>query len=169
MTTKTARLKGFRGFLILLVALFLLTGCSVLKSKKAPSTTPSGTTPALRSTNVYLDFGDVLLPKKLKVDRGNSLVFSTSGITAGLLSLKGRVEVNSLISFFENKMPVDGWQLISAIRASRSMLLFKKQTRWCVISIIEGKISTRAEIWVAPTVDGRAPTMDRLESGLLKQ
>jgi hypothetical protein len=169
MTTKTARLKGFGGLVILLVSLFLITGCSALKSNKAPSTTPSGKTPAHQSTNVYLDFGDVLLPKQLKADRGNSFVFSTAGFTAGILSLKGRVEANSLISFFENKMPVDGWELISAIKSSRSMLLFKKQTRWCVISIIEGQMSTRAEVWVAPTMDGRAPTMEGLESGLLKQ
>lgn len=162
MTTKTARLRGLDGFVIILVALFLITGCSALKSKKAPSTTPSRTTPASQSANVYLDFGDVLLPKQLKADRGNSFVFSTAGFTAGLLSLKGRVEANSLISFFENKMPVDGWQLISAIKASRSMLLFKKQARWCVISIIEGQMSTRTEVWVAPTMDGQA-------TGLLKQ
>ena len=143
------------------IALMLFTGCSALKSKKAPSAGPSGSTAAPQAKNVYLDFGDVLLPRQLKVDRGDSFVFSTSGFTAGLLSLKGRVEINSLIAYFESKMPVDGWQLISAIKASRSMLLFKKQARWCVISIIEGQLSTRVEIWVAPTMGGTDP-------GLLK-
>jgi hypothetical protein len=142
-------------------ALLLFTGCSALSSKKAPPTGSTGSRVAPQPKNVYLDFGDVLLPRQLKVDRGNSFVFSTAGFTAGLLSLKGRVEVNSLITFFENKMPVDGWQLISAIKASRSMLLFKKQARWCVISIIEGQLSTRVEIWVAPT-------MGATEPGLLK-
>lgn len=145
----------------LLTAITLVSGCSALKSKKAPASSSPGSTAAPQPKTVYLDFGDVLLPKELKVDRKNSFVFSTSGFTAGLLSLKGRVEINSLISFFENKMPVDGWQMIGEIKASRSMLLFKKETRWCVVQIIEGQMSTLTEIWVAPT-------MVKDEGGLLK-
>lgn len=157
MTVETTKVKFLSVCAIVVTAMFLLTGCSALKSKKATPKSPTGsasTVTAPKSKNVYLDFGDVLLPKQLKTDHKNSFVFSTSGFTAGVLSLKGRVEVNSLMNFFENKMPVDGWQLISAIKASRSMLLFKKQERWCVISIIEGRMSASVEIWVAPTLGG---------------
>lgn len=157
MTVETTKVRFLSVCAIALAAMFLVTGCSALKSKKAPPkspTSPTGTVSAPKSKSVYLDFGDVLLPKQLKTDRKNSFVFSTSGFTAGVLSLKGRVEVNSLMNFFENKMPVDGWKLISAIKASRSMLLFRKQERWCVISIIEGRMSSHVEIWVAPTLNG---------------
>jgi hypothetical protein len=41
------------------------------------------------------------------------------------------------------------------------MMLYKKQTRWCVISITEGQLNTLVEIWVAPTVPG-------VDSGLRK-
>jgi hypothetical protein len=143
-------------------ALLLFTGCSYLQNKKA-SSKRSGA--AAQPKNVYLDFGDVLLPRQLDVDRDNSFVFSTAGLTAGLLSLKGRVDGNSMITYFENKMPVDGWQMISAIKSSRSMLLFKKQARWCVISITEGQLYTYVEIWVAPTMDGVEP---QPASGLMK-
>lgn len=160
MTFKSSVPKCFPVIVMTLVTLSLSMGCSAIKPKKAPqASTASPMVPGAvpESKSVYLDFGDVLLPKQLKVDRNHSFIFSASGITAGLLSLKGRVEVNSLITFFQNKMPVDGWQLISAIKASRSMLLFKKQSRWCVISIIEGNLSTRTEIWVAPTLNGSMP------------
>ena len=162
-TISKARLTW--GLICVCAALLLFTGCSVFKSKKAPSTGPTGSRVAPQAKNVYLDFGDVLLPRQLKVDRADSFVFSTAGFTAGLLSLKGRVEVNSLLSYFENKMPVDGWTLISAIKSSRSMLLFRKQARWCVISIVENQLSTRVKIWVAPTMGGAAP---EVEPGLLK-
>lgn len=155
MTVETRNVRFLSVCAMLLTAVFVLTGCSALKSKRASPKNPesqSSTMAAPKSKNVYLDFGDVLLPKQLKTDHKNSFVFSTSGFTAGVLSLKGRVEVNSLMNFFENKMPVDGWQLISAIKASRSMLLFKKKDRWCVISIIEGRMSASVEIWVAPTL-----------------
>jgi hypothetical protein len=158
MTVKSTMGKYFA--VIVLAAMPMVIGCSTMKSKKAslPSTaSPANPAAAPESKSVYLDFGDVLMPTQLKVDRKHSFIFSTSGITAGVLSLKGRVEVDSLITFFQNKMPVDGWQPISFIKASRSMLLFKKQSRWCVISIIKGNINTLTEIWVAPTLDSIQP------------
>lgn len=173
MTKATPKANLIWGLIIVMTMLFVFSGCTNFRSKKAPSTGPTGSTASAQSKNVYLDFGDVMLPRQLKVDRKNSFVFTTAGFSAGVLSLTGRVEVNSLISYFENKMPTDGWQLISAIKASRSMLLYKKQTRWCVISIVEGQFSTRAEVWVAPTMEGAPPTgtaprRGLEESGLLK-
>ena len=140
-------------FMILVAALFLFSGCSALKSKKtAPQSGSAGQPATAKPKAIYYDFGDVLLPSELKVDKDDSFVFHTPGLTAGVLSLKGHVEISSLINFFENKMPVDGWQAISSFKAPRTMMLYKKQTRWCVISITEGQLNTRVEIWVAPTV-----------------
>ncbi|MBW1822721.1 MAG: hypothetical protein JRI92_13440 [Deltaproteobacteria bacterium] len=65
--------------------------------------------------------------------------------------LKGRVEIGSLISFFEKNMAKDNWRLISSFKSSRTIMLFQKQNRWCVINITES-MSTRIEIWVAPTM-----------------
>lgn len=160
MNSKPRSIQLF-ALLFLMTGSLVLTGCSALKSKRGPtSTAASVSAQAAQPKTVYLDFGDVLLPKELSVERNESFVFTTAGLTAGVLSLKGRVEASSLITFFENRMPEDGWKLISAIKAERSMLLFKKQTRWCVIGITEGQMHTFAQIWVAPTL---AP-----ESGLLK-
>lgn len=139
--------------LLLLAVMLMLGGCSSLRSKKgAPGTQTQNPTAKTAPKTRYYDFGDVLLPSELKIDTEHSFVFRTPGLTAGVLSLQGRVEVNSLITFFENKMPVDGWQAISAFKAPRTMMLFKKQTRWCVISITESQFNTNVEIWVAPTV-----------------
>ena len=148
--------------MMFIAALMLVSGCSALKSKKATSQPGSAGQPAAaKPKSIYYDFGDVLLPTDLKINKDDSFIFRTPGMTAGVLSLKGRVEINSLINFFENKMPVDGWQAISSFKAPKTMMLYKKQTRWCVISISEGQLSTQVEIWVAPTVPGA-------ESGLLK-
>jgi hypothetical protein len=150
------RVMGLRWnavIVVFLASMLVVTGCSVLKSQKGSNTSaPAVATQPAQPKTVYLDFGDVLLPKDLKVDNDDSFVFTTAGLTAGVLSLSGRVEANSLITFFKNRMPEDGWQMISEIKAARSMLLFKKQTRWCVIGIEEGRMSTHAQIWVAPTI-----------------
>ena len=155
--------SGFTTLAFIGIALILLSGCSVLKSKKStpPGSSPSGT--AAESAPVYYDFGDIMLPRELKVEKKDSFVFRTPGLTAGVLALTGRVEINSLIAFFENKMPVDGWRMISAFKSPRTMMLFQKQTRWCVINITEGQFSTQVEIWVAPTISA-----DGMEMGLQK-
>ena len=142
-----------KALLVLILPVVLAgSGCSVLKSKKGLGASGAGiSAQSYQSQTVYKDFGDVLLPKELNVDSDKSIVFSTAGVTAGVLSLKGRVEAESLIAFFENRMPEDGWEMVSELKAGRSMLLFKKQTRWCVISVEKGQMSTYAQIWVAPT------------------
>lgn len=139
---------------LLCIVLLLLSGCSVLKMKKSTS---SQNTPqvAAKPENVptYYDFGDVLVPKELKVDAKNSFVFRTPGLTVGMLALKGRVQADTLPTFFENKMPVDGWRLISSIEGKRSMMLFRKNNRWCVINITDSQFSTTVEIWVSTSMN----------------
>ena len=141
-------------FLIFVVsAAFVTTGCSSLKSKRSTSSSNNRRAAATtKSKAVYYDFGDVLLPNQLSVNDKDSFVFTTSGLTAGVLSLKGRVTAKSLLSFFTNKMPVDGWHLINKFTGQRNMMLFKKRTRYCTITIDEGQLVTTVEIWVAPTM-----------------
>ena len=110
---------------------------------------------------MYYDFGDVLLPQELKVDMDDTFIFRTPGLTAGVMSLDGRVKVDSLITFFENKMPVDGWRQVSSFKAPRTMMLFSTQTRWCVISISEGRFSTNVKIWVAPALEDAQGSLPR--------
>ena len=75
--------------------------------------------------------------------------------------LKGAVELGSLIDFFENNMARDNWRAVSTFKSPRTLLLFQKENRWCVINITDDKYSTHVEIWVAPTVGSD-------DSGLLK-
>ena len=101
---------------------------------------------------MYYDFGDVLIPKELKIDKGSSFIYSAPGFSAGVLALSGRVNVSSLCSFFEENMAKDNWKLVVSFKSPRTLMLFQKENRWCVINITDGKFSTEVEIWVAPTV-----------------
>lgn len=143
--------------ILAIAAAITATGCSSLKSTKATSrSSDSSAIATAKSKTVYYDFGDVLLPMQLSVNDSGSFVFSTAGLTAGVLSLKGRVTANSLLSFFSNKMPVDGWQMINKFTGQRNMMLFKKRSRYCTITIDEGQLATIVEIWVAPTMQVNA-------------
>ena len=138
--------------LLLIITIgFSFGGCSSLSKKDEKATAPASSA----STAVpaqYYDFGDVLVPKELKVNKKSSFVYQTGGFSAGVLVLKGRIETSSLISFFETNMVKDNWKIISSFKSEQTMLLFQKAQRWCVINITDGRYNTDVKIWVAPTI-----------------
>ncbi len=144
---------------IVIYLIFLVTGCSTLPSEKSSSEFDEASRQKDKTAPLYYDFGDILIPRELKVDKKSSFIYNTSGFSAGVLVLKGRVEIGSLISFFEKNMAKDNWRLISSFKSSRTIMLFQKQNRWCIINITES-MSTKIEIWVAPT-------MNEPEAGLI--
>ena len=151
-------------FSLLVFCLMNLTGCAESQFQKKPAAKPK---PAVEEKTtgappMYYDFNDVLIPGELKLDRDASFIYQTAGLTAGVLVFSGRVELNSLINFFKNNMAKDNWKIVSSIKSERNMMLFKKEKRWCVVSIKEKELfDTETEIWVAPIVGD-------IESGLLK-
>ena len=143
-----------------IAVVFLVGGCSSLSKKDNKATAPASKTGTAVAAKYY-DFGDVLVPNELKVDKKSSFVYNTSGFSAGVLVLKGRIESSSLISFFETNMANDNWSIISSFKSERTMLLFQKAHRWCVMSITDETFNTHVEIWVAPTAKDT-------QTGLLK-
>jgi hypothetical protein len=141
----------------------LLGGCSWIRGLTTGS-------PADKSQNaLYYDFGDVMIPAELKIDKDESFVYKAPGLSAGVLVLKGRVERLSLINFFESNMVKDKWTLVSSFKSPRTMILFHKENRWCVINITDRAFDyhLHVEIWVSPTSpDIEGGILD--ESGLLK-
>lgn len=103
-----------------------------------------------KTAPLYLDFEDVLVPRDLKLKTNSSFVYHTSGMTAGVLAFTSKIERNSLIQFFENNMAKDNWQAVSSFKSPRTLLLFQKENRWCVINITDNNWDTQVEIWVAP-------------------
>ena len=151
----------FHNLTLLLVIMFVFAGCSAFSQKKEDTASQPSVEQAEENVPLYYDFGDVPVPSELKLVTKSSFVYRTSGFSAGVLVLKGAVEFGSLIEFFENNMIKDNWRIISTFKSPRTLLLFQKETRWCVINITDDKFNTHVEIWVAPTTN---PT----ESGLLK-
>lgn len=144
-------------FFVLGAFTLLLTGCATTDSGN--TTSQAAVQKDQGSAAIYREFGDVLVPSEMDYVPEDSFVYSSSGLTAGVMTLKGRVDTDSLIAFFQNNMTKDNWKLVSYYKSPKSMMLFQKETRWCVININEGTFYTYAEIWVAPTIgntDSRA-------------
>lgn len=138
-------------------------GCSTVDwNQETPSAETAGKQQKEMASQ-YHHFGDVLIPDLLKVERKSCFVYQTSAFSAGVIVLNGSVDSSTLVTFFENNMTKDNWMPISSFKSPRTVLLYQKENRWCVINVTEKDFinETHVEIWVAPTLEGA-------ETGLLK-
>lgn len=102
----------------------------------------------------YYDFNDILVPLEMELDPDNSFVIETPSEKSGLMIFSGKVEFRSLTDFFVNNMQSDGWRLLSSLRSSRTIVIFEKDTRYCIMSITNSKFDTGLEIWISPRSSG---------------
>jgi hypothetical protein len=139
---------------------FSLSGCvGINNSRKAtakPEAASVQTQKASEPTAVYYDFEDILVPKELSIVNTKTMVISTPEFASGVLTLQGRVEKNSLFTFFMNNMMKDNWTIESSIKSPGvTILVFKKATRCAVITFQDTQFNnTSVQIGVAPVISG---------------
>jgi hypothetical protein len=139
----------------LLLVLVGSLGCagSQANAKNSEEEGQAAAAPANVPAPLYYDFEDVLVPSELTINKGKTFIYHVPDFRAGVLVLKGRVQIDSLIRFFENNMARDNWRLLSSFKAARTIMFFNKPNRSCIISITEGTFYSDVEIWVVPTLE----------------
>ena len=135
--------------MLLLLALMGCATSSFSEQTPAPGEPLQAAKPVEPETARYYDFEDVPVPAEMELKTDRSFVFQTAEFAAGLLAFSGRVELSSLISFFRIKLPDHGWRFLSSIKSPKTILLFRKENRLCIIIIISKAFTTDAEILVA--------------------
>lgn len=144
------------------------TGGSMLSTKNSPKNGELSPVVPKEPVALYYDFDDVLVPKELSVISDSTVVVSTPGYTSGILSLKGRIEINSLFNFFNANMQKDNWNIVSQIKSPASnIMIFHKSSRWAVITLREKEFYTYVEIGVAPSLAETVPGVGQPHETLL--
>jgi hypothetical protein len=152
-----------------LVWMFTLTACSSMggqsntpppdpvgqqPSPATPKSTPPGTpAPSTPSAPrpLFYDFPDIPVPQELDLQSKESYVAQSGSVKTGILTLRGRVDLNSLINFFQMGMLRENWKAKGYFRYQRSVLIFEKPDKVCVIRLYEDIFYTYVEIFVTPT------------------
>ena len=139
-------------FLDVLILIFL-TGCAI--NTLSEKTVPLGESQLVKESEKtaishYYDFEDVPVPKELEVKKEKSMIFQTAKFTTGLLTFSGKIASDSLISFFSNKMPENGWRFLSLFKSPIRMMFFVKENRFCIITITGESRGADVEILVTP-------------------
>ena len=144
--------KALTALFLSMLFLTTLTGCATntFPEQTIPPGEPRQAPEVMEAeTARYYDFEDVPVPAEMQLNTDKSFVFQTTEFAAGLLAFSGRVELDSLISFFRIKLPDDGWRFLSSIKSPKTILFFQKEKRLCIITIISKAFTTDAEILVA--------------------
>jgi len=149
-------IKFVVNILIVVLLAFFISGCFGLGSSSKSEGDPTATQPkSKKTTAIYYDFEDVLIPMELSIVKNRTVVILTPGFTSGLITLKGRVERQSLFNFFNHNMAKDNWTVISQIKSPGiTIMVFQKPSRTSVITIRDEQIYTYVEVGVAPTITG---------------
>jgi hypothetical protein len=125
-------------------ALGALAGC-VYTAKKDQGTASSET--GIRVA--FSDFEDVPLPSKVSLNKSKTLLYSAGKGKVGLLTLEGRVDPDSLATFFQNNLPQFGWKPMTFLKDRGYALVFVKDERMCLIIISEGWSTSVCEVRVS--------------------
>ena len=135
------------------------TGCSSTgKEKRDEPGKPEGQEsmrPSESDFAGYYNFDDVLVPRELNYQQNKSFIYETPKFKAGLMQFtKWRLNVDSLIEFFNYHMEKDGWNIVNTYRGRESFLTFSKPDKTCTVRIM-GKWygSTQVEIRVGPLME----------------
>ena len=141
----------------------LLQGCGSTGGRNSPppnpvspqpqqTEQPSTPAPALSSgpRPQFYDFPDIPIPMELKLVSDDSSTFQSGDMKSGILTLRGRVDLNSVVNFFQMAMPRENWKPKGGFRYRRSILIYEKPEKTCVINLYEKMYYTYVEIVGAP-------------------
>lgn len=115
------------------------------------STSPPPLLPPAPGQTLVFDFPDVPVPQELSRIDGDSFVFQSGPLIVGLMTLRGmRVDVQSIINFYKIAMPRENWKPRGGFNAKKTVLIFEKPDKTCVINVYEKLFRTFVEVYVAP-------------------
>jgi hypothetical protein len=144
--------KPFVRLMALALSLLLLSACALFD--KGPPKPEPQRLPDQR------EFDDVMVPRDLDIDREASAIYRRDGASIGILRMSGRIDLSSLMRYFQNNLGNEGWRQLSVMRAPQSLMVFQKANRMAVIALSEDSLTTYTDIWVVPmneTFDGTPP------------
>ena len=142
---KKSRIKV--GRLLVIALLVFLVGCATSQT--------AGSKPGETTTDLAVsEFQDIPIAPGLKRDESKAVEVQTGEFKTGIGLYKGRVEARSLADYYKGIMPTRGWTLVADFSAKRTIQVYTKERRICVLLIEEGLYYTHLEIRTSELVSG---------------
>ena len=135
---------------IIITSLIIFPGCTTLKDLSSSEEGADVKLLKPQPLPVYYDFADISIPPELTLDKKESFVYETSTFKAGILVFKGRIDVSSLVVFFQENMKKNNWAFVNSFKYKGYIMNFQKEDRSCLITLYDGIVNTIVEVRVGP-------------------
>ena len=133
-------------YLVVASALFL-SACSMSSSPAVSLSTAV--------TSVYISqFPDVPIPMQMKTIPSKTLTtLSSSGEKVGREMFSGRIDHTTLGAAMAHSLKNQGWSMIGIVQSTSTLQLYKKSTRFLILNIEAGTISSSMDLWMISHLD----------------
>ncbi|MEJ2744647.1 MAG: hypothetical protein P8123_03025 [bacterium] len=122
-------MKRMCSYLIIAVAIVAMGSFSGCKKGDQPAGAPS----VAFSNDVT--FEDIPVPAGFTLVRKNSYSFQNDMTRVGRLVYKGRSDINNVLAFYQQQMPLHGWQEMSYIDYHSSTRYYEKEGQSCILTV----------------------------------
>ena len=143
----------------------LLAGCAA-----SSGTMKDRTAVAPLRTAALLRFADVPVPVGFQFIDNESFAFQNELARVGLLKYAGRAEIDRVVQFYREQMPLYNWTFLNLLEYESRVLNFEKTDQTCIITI--GHRGDRAQVTIAVAPKGNSSRTVRhtaTTSGALSQ
>ncbi len=115
----------------LLVIGLCLGGCAGLSKK---DDLPKNE--ALLEPQAALKFSDIPTPVGFRLSPQDSYSFESGGIRVAILKYHGKADVEQVVNFYKDQMPLYNWNLLNIIEYGERILNFERETESCIVRIL---------------------------------
>lgn len=135
---------------VFLIAFVLsLSGCTHLKKSFPGEEGEKGEGTGV--SQVIYNFPDIPVPKELQVVPEKTFIYESANLRAGVLTLKGNVDIDSLQNYFKATMSKNGWRFVNSFRFKDIIMNYSKEDKTCTVRITRDSFTTHVEISVGPS------------------
>jgi len=124
---------------IFIVILLSGLGYSVIALCSCASVSKKDVSPSRESLlepQSTLKFNDIPAPTGFKFLAEESYTFESAGMRVGVLKYQGRADVEQVVNFYKDQMPLYNWSLLNAIEYGQRLLNFEREQETCIVNLI---------------------------------
>lgn len=117
----------YKAVFLLGVGILILSGCAITKKDK------SSQSQAILEPQAILKFSDVPIPVGFTLLP--SYAFENSGVRVGVLKYQGKADIDKVINFYKEQMPMYNWSLLNIVEYGERLMNFDRENETCIIRL----------------------------------
>ena len=115
----------------------------------------------LLEPQVMLKFSDIPVPLRFKLLAQDSYVFESGGIRVGMLKYQGKGNVEQVVNFYRDQMPLYNWNLLNVIEYGERLLNFEREAETCIVRLLPKGSHITIAIALGPRSEVRPKKSDK--------